>query len=177
MGDRANIVVEHNLYSKKGKTQRIWIYGHWMGPRAINVAAEVCEEGMAPASQDYLTRAVFCTAIRQGHAYDSDTAALYDTLSYGISPEMGDNEYPVIVFTQDKKDGKAYIHVESQEDGWNTPFVAGPKVTPEQFVEAAREAGYKKHTRGEKFEYPDYDKLILAIRRISEEAKKEVAAE
>lgn len=179
MGDRSNIVVEVPNYElKKGIAEdapyspdnyevkgfsRVWLYGHWMGPRAIDVAAEVIEQGDRLTDDAYLARILFCRMIGHKRAYATAEEALNDTLSYGISTRMADNEYPIIVFHVGRERTELYIE-DHADDDWRKPMVPVTKfMSPERFLEAAKkakEAGRTPETQEGEYIFPSYEVLI-----------------
>ena len=87
MGDRANIAVIDS-------GERVYLYTHWKGADLPSILHNAMNEGRDrwddPA---YLTRVIFCSMMGDDKGVSG----------YGISPHIGDNEYPVIVVDCDKE--------------------------------------------------------------------------
>lgn len=99
MGDRSNIVVE----SKNGSvTDRVYLYGHWMGPDALKSAVHGLSSGRL-GDDAYLTRVIF------NHMTRDD---VYGETGFGISPRLQDNEYPLIVIDGDSATGEVWFEEE-----------------------------------------------------------------
>lgn len=125
MGDRANIVVEEWVpKGSRRKAGRVYLYGHWIGPRTIEVAQTVIERGERLGDSSYLARIILETMIPADQKGDS--------LSYGISTTITDNEYPLIVFSPYK--GQIWLET------YNLAKLTKP-VPFEKFAEAAGLSG------------------------------------
>lgn len=119
MGDRSNIVVQ------EANGSRIFLYGHWMGEDAINVAHDVLSRKQRWNDSPYLTRMLFEQMI--SGAYDKETG-------YGISTTMCDNEYPIIVLEPSTQ--TAWLEEYIWGDGGKFQTLTKP-VTFEDFVNAS----------------------------------------
>ena len=120
MGDRSNIVV------KQSDGAKVWLYGHWMGTGAIDVCGEVLSRKERWSDEAYLARMLFSAMVK--HDIDSDSG-------FGISTQMQDNEYPIIVL--DPKTQTACI----EEHVWGSggvPSAITEDIPFEQFAEACR---------------------------------------
>jgi len=86
MGDRSNIVVT-GFGDKLG--QRIYLYGHWMGMNHVKILKESLLRGRDRWNDpSYLTRIIFSEMIKND---------VMGTTGYGISPEIMDNEHPLLI--------------------------------------------------------------------------------
>lgn len=101
MGDRANIAVESN-----GK--RVYLYTHWCGYEVPNIVAAALSRGKDRwKDASYLARILFCELISYSRGDNIDNASLNTTIlltettGFGISAEIGDNSYPLLVVNCD----------------------------------------------------------------------------
>ena len=122
MGDRSNIaIVQPN-------DTRVWLYGHWMGLDSIRVAGDVLRTTERLTDGPYLARQLFEEMIEG--AYDKQA-------SFGISTEMQDNEWPIIVIDPQKQ--VAWL----EEYNWSTgAFTEISPRTP--ILEFAQHCGFSK---------------------------------
>ncbi len=134
MGDRSNIVIQETTYGTR-TGGRVWLYGHWMGERALTVVQSVIESGERLTDESYLARIVFEAMVPDDQRGD--------TTGYGISTRITDNEYPIIVLDPDK--GTAWI--EDEKGTKQTKVVPMP-----EFASAVSTAGR------------DYDAVILLLK-------------
>lgn len=124
MGDRSNIVVVSRGWSSgEGgyvhdplKDTRVYLYGHWMGDKAIEHAVHGLRSGRVN-DPSYLARIIFCSMVKE---------SIEGKTSFGISAVITDNEYPVIVI--DGEGGEVWL-----EDGNTSPVT--PKVTVARFLQ------------------------------------------
>ena len=136
MGDRSNIVIQDSYNGEV--LGRVYLYGHWMGPGAIDCALHGLRSGRSTDAA-YLARIIFSDMIRDD--IDGETG-------YGITATMTDNEYPVIVIDA----GAERVWIED----WTTGNpVTRPVVYP-TFIKAANAALNAD-------EYERYDALIAAL--------------
>lgn len=117
MGDRGNICIR-----ERGKS--VYLYTHWGGSNLIYAAHKALSKRWRWGDPAYLARIVFdeMTVGRHG----SETG-------YGISTQICDNEWPIIIFDTDKQE------VRFEED--DRPYHTGHKIlnlnmTFEEFVSA-----------------------------------------
>jgi hypothetical protein len=82
MGDRGNIAIQE----RDGK--RVYFYGHWSGDVLPKIVHDALARRQRWDDATYLARIIFCTMIKGQEAGES---------GFGISTEIGDNEYPVLV--------------------------------------------------------------------------------
>lgn len=88
MGDRANVVMIDKAYGT-GETLETFFYTHWRGselPYLVQTALRRKQRWNDPA---YLGRIVFCTML--------DDDDVRGETGFGISGQIGDNSYPLIV--------------------------------------------------------------------------------
>jgi len=107
MGDRANIAIKQ--YNSE---ERVWLYGHWIGARTIEVARTVIDRRVQLADSSYLARVIFEAMIPEDQHGDS--------MGYGISTQITDNEYPIIVFDPNTQT----IQIEESDGTPLTPAVS-----------------------------------------------------
>lgn len=87
MGDRGNIAVIQDNEAK----EQVWFYGHWSGWRMPAVLQHAIQEGKGRwTDPSYFARIVFCRLVAPDDHY-------YGSTSFGISTQIGDNEYPIMV--------------------------------------------------------------------------------
>lgn len=97
MGDRANIVI------KQHDNSRVWLYTHWTGYLQPAVLAAALLRGSGRWNDSpYLARIIFCEMVKGQEMGES---------GFGISTQMTDNEYPILVVDPDKMT----VAVESEE--------------------------------------------------------------
>lgn len=103
MGDRGNIaIVQHPNFSDPTKDRGIiFFYGHWSGYRLEQSLTHALEHGRDRwGDESYMGRIIFCQFVA-GDLADVGTearlAAVLDTISFGISTYLTDNEYPILV--------------------------------------------------------------------------------
>lgn len=121
MGDRANIVIETNVWAKgedgqfreTEDTKRVYLYSHWRGQSIVNSAIKGLESGRSTDSA-YLARVVFQDML---DGDDSETG-------FGISAELGDNEHPIVVINPDKKTVR--IETRDWDDTGESSIAYGP---------------------------------------------------
>lgn len=88
MGDRSNIAIVQN------ETERVYLYGHWMGNDSIQIVRDVLERYDRWNDAPYLARMLFSEMIK--NELDSSTG-------YGISTSVVDNEYPIIALDPERQ--------------------------------------------------------------------------
>jgi hypothetical protein len=85
MSNSSNIVIEE---ANKVFSQRIYLYGHWMGEESIQVVLDVLARYRRWDDQSYLTRMLFSRMVRE----DID-----GEFGFGISLSRTVTDYPDIV--------------------------------------------------------------------------------
>lgn len=99
MGDRANV------YMREDTVHGVYLYTHWGGhglPEVVRVALDSPVGRGRWSDGPYLARIIFCAMLRRGST-DLRTGevaaidALTSATGYGISAQIGDNSYPIIV--------------------------------------------------------------------------------
>ena len=113
MGARSNIVVKQHDGSS------VWLYGHWMGEDSINVVAEVLSQRERWSDAPYLARMLF-SKMTENEPKDN-------SIGYGISTYMCDNEYPIIVINPNTN--SAWL----EDYDWNTQSCE--PITPVKSIE------------------------------------------
>ena len=89
MGNRSNIVV-------KDKYSKVYFYGHDMGLSYIPILRAALLRGSERYNDAaYLGRIVFCEMVKGREA---------DTLGFGISSRLTDNEQPLLIVDCDKQE-------------------------------------------------------------------------
>jgi len=84
MGDRGNIVVDDG-----GK--RVFLYSHWSGGDLPQVLSKALGRKQRWSDGQYLARIIFCEMLA------GSSEGLEGETGFGISAEVGDNEYPYLV--------------------------------------------------------------------------------
>lgn len=88
MGSRANIHVKDS-YRQADDTSGIYLYTHWSGYQLPQVLQAALERGQGRwGDTSYLTRIIFCEMVKD---------EVMETTSYGISTQLEDNDYPILV--------------------------------------------------------------------------------
>lgn len=99
MGDRANV------YAKETEEQGVYFYTHWSGSALPSTLQKALDRGRGRwGDAQYLNRRIFDT-ITEGEQGEET--------GYGISAQLGDNEYPILVIEHDKK--KVFLASEGSE--------------------------------------------------------------
>jgi hypothetical protein len=95
MGDRGNIVIRDNYPADVRDKEAVFLYGHWSGTELPEIARAALEraEGRWDDAQ-YLARIVFEDMIAD------DLGGL---TGYGITTQIADNEYDLIVLRPDRQ--------------------------------------------------------------------------
>lgn len=111
MGDRANIVILEEDFDNVA-LHAVFLYGHWMGQRAPEILKAALRRAIADqrsADSSYLGRVIFCEMVRDD---------LDGTTGYGISAQLQDNDWPLLVV--DPRSGRVTEYPESMynEVGW-----------------------------------------------------------
>ncbi len=119
MGDRSNIVV------KQPDGSSVFLYGHWMGSDSIRIVHDILSLKERWADHSYLARMLFCKMV------EGDISG---ATGYGISTDMQDNEYPLIVLNPSLQ--TAWLE-EYKWDGSKSFEVITPVVTFQEFVHAS----------------------------------------
>lgn len=102
MGDRANVVV-------KDRESRVYLYTHWSGSELPETVRSALVRGQGRWSDgQYLARIIFCEMVKGSEM---------DTTGFGISAQIGDNEYPVLLVDCDK----GLVTLEAEPDGSHAP--------------------------------------------------------
>jgi len=87
MGDRANVVVQ-----SRGK--RVYLYTHWRGYDLPSILQDALKRGRSRWDDaPYLARIIFQDMVGNNQ----------ETTGFGISAELGDNEYSLLVCDTDSK--------------------------------------------------------------------------
>lgn len=97
MGDRSNIVVRYGGVLEEAEHQ-VCLYGHWMGESYIHILANALDRGRQRWNDPaYLARIIFCEMIRDCGEN------LIGTTGFGISQELRDNDYPILIVDTDRQ--------------------------------------------------------------------------
>jgi len=100
MGDRGNIVINYSNGSE------IYFYSHWSGYDLFNTLQNALSRGRDRWNDEpYLARIIFCEMVKED---------LNDNTGFGISPDMCDNEYPILVVSP--ADQSVRVRTESGSD-------------------------------------------------------------
>lgn len=94
MGDRANVVVlDYWKADVADEVPAVYLYAHWGGERLHKVAREALNSDAARdrwGDSSYLTRILF-------HQILNEMADPNDSLGFGLSASLTDNEYDILV--------------------------------------------------------------------------------
>jgi len=89
MGDRGNIVIDYN------DGNEIYFYSHWTGYDLFEVLQNALSRGRDRwDDKPYLARIIFCEMVKED---------LHSNTGFGISPNLCDNEYPLLIVNPSKQ--------------------------------------------------------------------------
>lgn len=97
MGDRGNVVFP----SEAGN---VFLYTHWGGTKLPHVVKRALAQNTRWDDPSYLTRIVFQCMLEAGGASGPEDP--YRWLSFGIGPELTDNEWPLLVLDCESKEAR-----------------------------------------------------------------------
>lgn len=139
MGDRNTIVIDEQLYPTDKGYGHTYLYGHWIGSRAVQAVLDGIMGDRATDTQ-YCARQIF-----QSMLAGDDSG-----LSFGIGSQFAESEYPVIHVSPDNQ--RIAIHDRNDKELLTTCSYA-------VFIEAAQLA---KEEGFDTVRY-SYDKLLNAL--------------
>lgn len=90
MGDRSNIILD------MGNDSKIYLYGHWMGDRSIDILHEALSKGERWNDEPYLARMIFSAMVKD----DIDGSTGYGLATYPQDEDYGNP--PLIVNCSDQ---------------------------------------------------------------------------
>lgn len=117
MGDRVNIAVQTD-----GK--RVYFYGHWSGSEAPDKVRNALAKRARWTDPSYLARIVFCEFVK-GHESGE--------IGFGISSDVGDNEYPIIVVDADAQQ----VRFEDHDRAYICRGAVGKAFSFEEYLQVA----------------------------------------
>jgi hypothetical protein len=136
VGDRGNVVVVTRDYETKKESGRVYLYSHWGGSELPQTLQNALKRNVRWNDGAYLTRIIFCQMLAELSGYDAEETLRESETGFGISPDLGDGEYPVLVVDPDlglvsledypnhpapknsARSFEEYCALDMSEDGW-----------------------------------------------------------
>ena len=139
MGDRGNIIIREGRKNGGGKHLDVYLYSHWGGSELALVARDALKRGRDRwTDAPYLARIVFCEML-MGNADERTLANMLETIGFGISPVMGDNEHLLVVLDVA---GQTVLFVKEKGGTiWQKSFAAYCELSNDEIEEAFSEKG------------------------------------
>lgn len=98
MGDRANVFIPDAVEQGKEPTG-VYLYTHGSGYHLPRVVAEALGRKVRWDDGQYLARIIFCQMLQSAGPNE-----LRQETGFGISGQIGDNEYPILVVDPERQE-------------------------------------------------------------------------